>query len=201
MKNIISLLMLVVLASCQPSQNINDEVSVIQSTFYKATTMMAQNAWKDMQYNTPKFLPGTDTATYIAKPKGYVNKMGTPIYFMKDTLSNMTEFNLGGKSKYKSPLVNQLLKSKLKEIHVVFKEMPQKYLITKHRMKYNENGNYNGDVHFSRVVFNNDKTRACYYLGQYYNMNGRGWGMGVFVIAKKVNNSWLLESVIDDWIS
>ncbi len=184
---------------CQDGANIKSEIAVIQQTFYETTVMMAENDRADSKYDIPRFLPNVDTVTYFTKPPNYKQKMGVPIYYMVDTLYNVDGYKFSVRAGDSSKLVQQLLKSKLPRINAVFKSDSLNYYASGIKLGYNENGNYNGEVRFSRVVFNEDQTQACYYLTQYYDLGSRGWGMGMFIIAEKRKSGWVVLRIINDW--
>ncbi len=197
----LGLIISLIALGCGNRANVDDEIAVLQQTFYKTTVMMAENHLADLKYDMPRFLPNVDTITYFKKPPNYKQKMGIPIYYIVDTLYNVDRYKFAPTSGDSSKLVQQLLKSKAPKINVVFKSDTLNYFLSKRKLRYKENGNYNGEMRFSRVVFNEDKTRACYYLTQYYNIGSRGWGMGSFVIAEKRKNGWFVLRIIDDWIA
>ncbi len=195
----LGLIISLIALGCGNRANVEDEIAVLQQTFYKTTVMMAENGWADSKYDIPRFLPNVDTVTYLKKPPNYKQKMGIPIYYIVDTLYNVDRYKFAPTSGDSSKLVQQLLKSKATKINVVFKTDSLNYYLSKRKLRYKENGNYNGEMSFSRVVFNEDKTQACYYVTQYYNIESRGWGMGNFVIAEKRKNGWFVLRIIDDW--
>ncbi len=120
---------------------------------------MAENDRADSKYDIPRFLPNVDTVTYFTRPPNYKQKMGILIYYMVDTLYDVDEYKFSVRAGDSSKLVQQLLKSKAPKIRAVFKTDILHYHLSKHKLAYNENGK----MRFSRIVFNEDQTQACYY--------------------------------------
>lgn len=63
---------------------------------------------------------------------------------------------------------------------------------------YNDYGNSNGIIRFSRIAFNEDKTQAIFEIGHVYGSLGGG---GSIIYLKKQNDTWTIIEVIQTWIS
>ncbi|MNT83554.1 hypothetical protein D3C72_2234430 [compost metagenome] len=62
--------------------------------------------------------------------------------------------------------------------------------------------NYNGNLTFSRVIFNKEGNRAKYYFEQSIMFSKyRGWGMGTYIYAKKINDKWVFDRGDQVWIA
>ncbi|KQS35411.1 hypothetical protein ASG14_14620 [Pedobacter sp. Leaf194] len=62
--------------------------------------------------------------------------------------------------------------------------------------------NYNGNLTFSRVIFNKEGNLAKYYFEQGKMVGiGRGWGMGTYIYAKKIKGIWVFDKKEEVWIT
>jgi hypothetical protein len=178
-------------------ENVKEEILVIHSTFYKATYAMSKNDWHDaMRFGpmfppsgAPKFKVTSDTALKAVKH----------LYIIKDSLNSITVFNFRPK-KASNELEKLLLTTKHKSTFAVLSKKHSAYEIFSIRdTSIIKKGDFNGELSFSRVVFNTQKTKACYYFDQY--LKSSKWGMGAVVYAEKIKGKWVFVRYEEIWVA
>jgi len=192
MKNTI-LIALILFFGCkekksQKPQNVNEEVQVILNTFQKGIVWVSKDDFKDM---SAQILAERNHLTYKIREK--IRK-----YTVTDSLLSMREFKYSG-----SDTVGKHLKKTLPLQFKALKDSLKGYEIIRKSLKIAElDSNYNGNLTFSRVIFNKERNRAKYYFEQYKMVSEhRGWGMGTYIYAKKVNGIWVFDKIDEVWIA
>lgn len=196
------------LFSCvqQPNkENVKEEILVIHSTFYKATYAMSKNDWHDAMRFGPMFPPAGSPKFKISPDTTL--RAGKHLYLAEDSLFSISSFRFFNpkaltNKKISPDSIYQLLGSRAHQsIKASFIIDTISYKITNDKF-IKDNGDFNGDLKFSRVIFNENKTKACYYFEQYVSIGiSRGWGMGVVVFAEKRNGKWIFVNVKEIWIA
>ncbi|RZK18932.1 MAG: hypothetical protein EOO86_08880 [Pedobacter sp.] len=170
--------------SAEKQEIISEEIQVILNTFEIAVTAVAENNFEDLKAEIRNI------------PYRKVNRMHK--YTVKDSLLSMDSFKFSHYEK-KGKHIKKTVGYDFKKIHT----KKYSFKILKIDVKIAESDpDYNGHLTFSRVVFNKQRNRARYYFEQSKLIGmGRGWGMGVYIYAKKVNGIWVFDKEEDVWIA
>ena len=94
----------------------------------------------------------------------------------------------------------KLIKSDFRRKHLKFEELTNvgDYQLQPMDFEPTEEDRVVAALKFSRVVFNKDKTKACYYYEEYC---GRLCGYGYFVFVERSGGTWKLKAKHQLWIS
>ncbi|MNK36138.1 hypothetical protein D3C87_546810 [compost metagenome] len=190
MKNAFIIITLIFCFGCQngklkKEENVNEEVTVILNTFEKGIVWVSKNDFKDM-YALTKNLPHKEVKR-IRK------------YSVTDSLFSMNKF----KSLYYQKH-GKYVKSTVAFQFKSFKSMKSDgfEIISADIDTIKLDLNYNGNLTFSRVIFNKEGNRAKYYFEQSIMFSKyRGWGMGTYIYAKKINDKWVFDRGDQVWIA
>ena len=171
--------------SAEKPEIINEEIQVILNTFEIAVTAVSENDFEDLKAEI-KNIP-------------YKKVTRAHKYTVKDSLLSMDRFKFSHYEK-KGKHRKETVGCDFKKFHGIKK---YSFKILEIDMKIAESDpDYNGHLTFSRVVFNRQRNRARYYFEQSKLISvGRGWGMGVYIYAKKVNGIWIFDKEEDAWIA
>lgn len=193
MKNAFLIIAILLLSGCKPEvtkvpekhENVNEEVKVILNTFSNGIVWVSKNDFKEMH----------------AKNHNLQHKKVNRIrkYTTTDSLLSMNDFK---------SLDYQETKKKLNgTVAYSFKALKESNLngyeiIKENIMVARKDSNYNGNLTFSRVIFNKQRNKAKYYFEQYKVVGERrGWGTGTYIYAKKVNGVWVFDKKEEAWIT
>lgn len=194
-------------SSCsqQPKiENIKEEIFVITSTFYKATYAMSKNDHLDMMRFGPLFPPAGSPKFTITSDTAL--RAGKHLFLADDSLFSIRSFKFFSPKALANKEINpdsiyQLLWSRThKSIKANFVIDSISYQISNDK-SIKKNEDFNGTLTFSRVVFNKEKNKACYYFEQYILIGtSRGWGVGNVVYAELKNGKWVFVREENIWI-
>lgn len=190
MKNIIVILLVFCFGckykSPEKQENVNEEVQVILNTFAKGIYWVSENDFKNMHAEI-HHLP-LKKAKRIRK------------YTVTDSLLSMREFTFSH-----SDTAGKSIKKTVSFRFKSFKNSKDTvgFEIIKASEKVAElDSNYNGNLTFSRVIFNKERNRAKYYFEQSKMVGiSRGWGMGTYIYAKKIKGIWVFDKKEEVWIT
>lgn len=195
-------------SSCsqQPKiENIEEEILVINSTFYKATYAMSKNDLHDMKRFGPLFPPAGSPKFKITADTAL--RAGKHIFLADDSLFSIGSFKFFSPKALANKEINpdsiyQLLRSRThKSLKANFVIDSISYQISNDK-SVKKNKDFNGTLTFSRVVFNKNKNKACYYFEQYVLIGtSGGWGMGNVVYAELKNGNWVFVRDENIWIA
>lgn len=187
------------------TENVSEEILVIQSTFHKATYAMSKHDQHDMMRFGPKFPPAGSPKHKITKDTAL--RGGKHLFLAEDSLFSISSFRFFSPKAQEDKIINpdsiyQLLQSRLHQsIKANFVIDTLSYQITNEK-SIKKNGDFNGTLTFSRVVFNKKKNKACYYFEQYLLIGAsRGWEMGSVVYAEKRKGKWFFVREDGIWIA
>ncbi|WP_316786102.1 hypothetical protein [Pedobacter frigiditerrae] len=186
-------------------ENMEEEILVIHSTFYKATYAMSKNDHHDMMRFGPIFPPAGSPKFKITNDTAL--RAGKHLFLAEDSLFSINSFRFFSPKVRTNKEINpdsiyQLLQSRThKSLKANFSIDSISYRISDDKsLKKNED--FNGTLTFSRVVFNKQKNKACYYFEQYILIGtSRGWGVGNVVYAEKKNGNWVFVKEENIWIA
>ncbi|PWS32288.1 hypothetical protein [Pedobacter paludis] len=190
MKNVIVIL-LVFCFGCtnkapEKKENVNEEVQVILNTFANGIYWVSENDFKDMQ------------AEVHHLPLKITKRLRK--YTVTDSLLSMGEFRFAH-----SDTAGKLIKKTVPfqfETFKNFKDIVGFEIIKASKNVAELDSNYNGNLTFSRVIFNYQRNRAQYYFEQSKTVGvGRGWGMGTYIYAKKIKGIWTFDKKEELWIT
>jgi|GEM_PF-1393295 len=207
MKNVIVIL-LVFCFGCrygtsEDKENVNEEVQVILNTFENAAVAVSENDFDELRRTMVRFRPKGSKGINLSKiPK--VPLYRKHLYLTNDTL-NETGQKLSSKQKSMSihpDSIGEILKStKLKFLPANLTTNTKKYEIRNDSSVIHDR-NFNGSLIFTRVVFNKNKTRACYVFSQSKKVGYQNfWSMGTIIYAKKVSGIWVFDREEELWIT
>ncbi|GAA4214554.1 hypothetical protein GCM10022289_48270 [Pedobacter jeongneungensis] len=190
MKSAFIIITLIFCFGCQngkpeKEENVNEEVTVILNTFEKGIVWVSKNDFKDM-YPEAKNLPHKEVKRRRK-------------YSVTDSLFSVNQFKSLAYEKHGKYVKNT----------VAFRFKPFKSINSDGFEIINTNIgtvksdlNYNGNLTFSRVIFNKARNRAKYYFEQSIMISEyRGWGMGTYIYAKKINGQWVFDREDQVWIA
>jgi len=97
-------------------------------------------------------------------------------------------------------LAVSLIESDFSSVHLKYKDLKNigEYQLRPLNFKPTEQDRVAATLTFSRVVFNEDRTRACYYYEEYC---GRLCGYGYLVFVERTKGTWKLVRKHQLWIS
>lgn len=193
MKNAISILAISLLFGCKPKEtkvikvkeNVNEEVQVILKTFANGIVWVSENDFKEMNAGNHNL------------PHKKLNRIRK--YTTTDSLLSINDFKSLGYLKTEKKVKGTVAYffCGLKESNLNGYEIIKENIVVARR-----DSNYNGNLTFSRVIFNKERNRAKYYFEQVKLIGeSRGWGMGTYIYAKKVNGIWVFDKKEDAWIT
>ncbi|WP_316802070.1 hypothetical protein [Pedobacter nototheniae] len=165
--------------------NVNEEVTVILNTFENGIVWVSKNDFKEM-YLSAKQLPYTP----VKRRRKYT---------VTDSLFSMNKF----RSLYYEKQ-GKYIKKSIAFPFQLFKttNIDGFEIINTSKKNAESDVNYNGNLTFSRVIFNKERNRAKYYFEQSILISkDRGWGMGTYIYAKKVKGIWVFEKEDEVWIT
>jgi len=190
MKNTYIILILILCISCQKTdvkrpENVNEEITVILNTFENGVVWVSKNDFKDMHLQA-KNLPNKA----VKRRRKYT---------ITDSLLSLKKF----KSFRFDKIGENVKKTCLFEFVPVKNANPNGFEIIKMDKEIaRKDFDYNGNLTFSRVIFNLKRNRAKYYFEQSILFSAeRGWGMGTYIYAKKINNIWVFDKKDLVWIT
>lgn len=185
------------LLSCR-AKDYTEEILVIHQTFEQATVAVSDNDLHDMMRFGPKFPPASAPA-FIASDT--LKRAGKHLYLATDSLLPIKSFRFGPKNAT-GALEKLLLANNQHSIYVKLTSKNKTYQIAnKLDTSIRHHPDFNGNLSFSHVVFNEDRTQACYYFEQSKLIGeSKGWGMGTLVFATKQNGIWVFTRVEEIWI-
>ncbi|WP_192348605.1 hypothetical protein [Algoriphagus sp. Y33] len=99
-----------------------------------------------------------------------------------------------------SQLVIKLVRSDLRSEHLNFKNLTNvgHYQLRRMNFESTENDRMVASLTFSRVVFNQDRTKVCYYYREHCGPN---CGYGYLVFVERTDGTWKLKIKHQLWIS
>ena len=189
MKDVILIIALVLCIGCMSSQNkgrenVNEEAQVILKTFENGIVWVSESDFEDMN----------------AENHGYPNEDSNKLrkYTTTDSLFSMDKFKLSHHER-NAGVIKKTVAFYFKALK---KEGVNRFEIVKTSQNMiNADKNYNGNLTFGRVLFNNRRDRAKYYFEQHKSIGRRGWGMGTYIYAKKINGFWVFDTAEEAWIN
>ena len=211
MKNVIVIL-LIFCFGCgyethENRENVDEEVQVILNTFENAVIAVSENDFDELRRAMVQFRPKGGKEINLSKiPKVPINRKH--LYLTNDTLNETGQKlsnNLSSKSiaiSIHPDSIGEILKNtKLKFLPANLTTNSKKYEIRNDSSVIHDR-NFNGNLIFTRVVFNKNKTRACYVFSQSKKVGYQNfWSMGTIIYAKKVNGVWVFDKEEGLWIS
>ncbi|WP_421945949.1 hypothetical protein [Pedobacter sp.] len=166
-------------------QNVNEEVQVILNTFENGIIAVSENDFKVMHAKIHQI--HTKAIKSVRK------------YTVTDSLLSMSEFQYFNRT-YKLIPTKTTVPFEFKASKHSFSRNFEIIKISRKEAKLDSN--YNGNLTFSRVIFNKERNKAKYYFEQSKLIGLRGvWGMGTYIYAKKVNGVWIFDKEEELWIT
>lgn len=192
-------LMATVFSGCQSFGRLDEEVQVIHQTFEQATVGVSENDFHNMLRLGPSFPP--PGANPLAKRDTALRKV-RHLYEATDSLFNPAHFK-SMPNKFDHALANRLAQTSLRSefAELAINETDYQLVKANHQSTLFLDKNFNGKLSFSRVVFNENRTEACYYFEQSRKISHGGWGMGTLVFATKKDGRWIFKRAKEIWIT
>lgn len=189
MKNTYIIIILIFCISCRNTdvkrpENVNEEVTVILNTFENGIVWVSKNDFKDMYLQT-KNLPNK----VVERRRKYT---------ITDSLFSIRKF----KTSLFDKIGENVKKTCAFQFVPVKSANPNGFeIIRMDKAIARSDYDYNGNLTFSRVIFNHKRNRAKYYFEQSILFSAqRGWGMGTYIYAKKINSIWIFDKKELVWI-
>ncbi len=192
-------LMAIGACGCQPLNSLDEEILVIHQTFEQATVGVSENDFHNLVRFGPTFPP--PGAKPLAK-RDTALREARHLYEATDSLFNPKHFKYLP-AKFDHVLAKRLVETSLESefAELAKNESGYELVKTNARSALFLDKNFNGKLSFSRVVFNADRTEACYYFEQSRKISHGGWGMGTLVFAIKKDGKWIFKSAEEIWIT
>ncbi|MFC4212182.1 hypothetical protein ACFOWA_13370 [Pedobacter lithocola] len=211
MKNI-TFILLVFCSGCryetsEIQENVDEEVQVILNTFENAAVAVSENDSEELRRTKVRFPPKGSKEINLSKiPKVPLNRKH--LYLTNDTLNEISQKlfnNLSSKQRgiiIHPDSIGEILKNtNLKFSPANLTTNSKKYEIRNDSSVIHDR-NFNGNLIFTRVVFNKNKTRACYVFSQSKKVGYQNfWSMGTIIYAMKVNGIWVFDREEELWIT